>query len=329
MRIPPNYTLTPIHISLLSSIEALRLYFQSLEVKQPVLNKILTLNTLRSAVYSARIEGNSLLPEEVDENNSKDEQKEVKNVIMAYQYINRTINSSQQVTPQLIQQVHGVVMFGTTERTNSFRSHMEGIFSASGDLVYMPPAPTEVNGLVNQLIQYINTSSELFVLIKAFVSHLIFEKIHPFTDGNGRVGRLLVHALLEANGYSFGMPITFEEYIDTHKSNYYHVLDKGLSHVEEYLEFMLKAFLWATQVTKEKIQEEMQKKTVIILPPRQEELYLIIKDHRQVDFDFLHRRFMRIPERTLRYDLLILANRKLIIKVGKTRGSLYRINENS
>ena len=92
---------------------------------------------------------------------------------------------------------------------------------------------------------------------------------------------------------------------------------------------MLKAFLWATQVTKEKIQEEMQKKTVIILPPRQEELYLIIKDHRQVDFDFLHRRFMRIPERTLRYDLLILANRKLIIKVGKTRGSLYRINENS
>ncbi|MEK9179754.1 MAG: hypothetical protein AAB893_04785, partial [Patescibacteria group bacterium] len=63
------------------------------------------MNTLRSAVYSARIEGNSLLPEEVDENNSKDEQKEVKNVIMAYQYINRTINSSQQVTPQLIQQV--------------------------------------------------------------------------------------------------------------------------------------------------------------------------------------------------------------------------------
>lgn len=329
MRIPPIYTLSQTHISLLSSIEALRLYFQSLEIKQPILNKILTLNTLRSAVYSARIEGNTLLPEEIEVSSNQNEQKEITNVIKAYQYIDSNSTNSRDITTQLLLDLQGLVMNGSIAKKGAFRNHMEGIFNANGDLVYMPPAPTEVNLLISQMLNYTNASTEQFILVRAFISHLLFEKIHPFTDGNGRVGRLLVYALLQKNKFSFGMPITFEEYLDTHKNDYYQVLDRGLSNVEYYLEFMLKAFLWAVQETKVKIEDEMNKKNILILPPRQEELYLIIKDHKQVNFDFLHRRFMKIPERTLRYDLLILANKKLIIKVGKTRGSLYRINGNS
>lgn len=65
----------------------------------------------------------------------------------------------------------------------------------------------------------------------------------------------------------------------------------------------------------------------ILLPPRQEELYYVIRDHNMVSFDFLRRRFLKIPPRTLRYDLKKLSDKGFIVKIGKTKGSFYNINK--
>ncbi|OGF99694.1 hypothetical protein A3D78_06000 [Candidatus Gottesmanbacteria bacterium RIFCSPHIGHO2_02_FULL_39_14] len=80
-------------------------------------------------------------------------------------------------------------------------------------------------------------------------------------------------------------------------------------------------------LTWEQIKEEFIKRSQnehIILPPRQEEILAIIKDHMNVSFDFIQRRFYKVPARTLRYDLKKLAEKGLVIKVGITRGSFYR-----
>lgn len=66
---------------------------------------------------------------------------------------------------------------------------------------------------------------------------------------------------------------------------------------------------------------------MIVLPPRQEEIYLIIKDHRDINLDFIHRRFMAVPKRTLRYDLKRLQEKDLIVKVGVTNRVVYRAKE--
>jgi len=71
----------------------------------------------------------------------------------------------------------------------------------------------------------------------------------------------------------------------------------------------------------------MSKKETFFLPLRQEEIFNIIKDHAVVSFDFIRRRFLKIPERTLRYDLKKLGDLGLIIKIGKTKGCIYRIKE--
>ena len=65
----------------------------------------------------------------------------------------------------------------------------------------------------------------------------------------------------------------------------------------------------------------------IYLPPRQEEMFNIIKDHKIVNFNQIKRRFLEIPDRTLRYDLLALNKRGLIRKIGNTRGVYYHIND--
>jgi len=67
----------------------------------------------------------------------------------------------------------------------------------------------------------------------------------------------------------------------------------------------------------------MNKKEMILLPPRHEEILNIIKNHRLVSFDFIRRRFLKVPQRTLRYDLKRLVDKQLVVKIGKTKGSYY------
>ncbi len=88
---------------------------------------------------------------------------------------------------------------------------------------------------------------------------------------------------------------------------------------------MLKAFYSQTNKLKNQIESEISSKNIINLPLRQEEIYNIIKDHNSVSLNFIKRRFLKVPTRTLRYDLKKLTNKKLIVKIGKTKGSYYKI----
>jgi DNA-binding transcriptional ArsR family regulator len=88
---------------------------------------------------------------------------------------------------------------------------------------------------------------------------------------------------------------------------------------------MLTAFLRESKELKKQV-ESAQKGKETFLPPRQEEIYLIIKEHTVVSFDNIRRRFLKVPERTLRYDLKKLTEKKLIIKIGETRGSYYKLS---
>lgn len=91
---------------------------------------------------------------------------------------------------------------------------------------------------------------------------------------------------------------------------------------------MLKAFLSEIEKLSENIKEESSKKDLLFLPPRQEEILNIIKEQKIVSFDMIRRRFLKVPERTLRYDLKKLLDRGIIEKSGETRGRYYRENIN-
>ena len=181
----------------------------------------------------------------------------------------------------------------------------------------------DISKLLDELLTYTNSGSEKFPLIKAFIAHLVFEKIHPFLDGNGRVGRLLISLILKVKGWDFTFTIPFEECLDQNKSDYYYYLDIGLTDTNDYLVFMLNAYLAEIEKIKEHIEKESNKGE--FLPPRQEEISNIIKDHNAVSFDMIRRRFLKVPERTLRYDLKKLLDKDIIEKTGETKGRYYRI----
>src|SRR5207247_1712083 len=119
----------------------------------------------------------------------------------------------------------------------------------------------------------------------------------------------------KAKSYDLGFYIPFEEYLDAHRDEYYFYLDKGLQNIEEYIIFMLKSLLSQIEDTKRLLEIEMQKAQTLLLPPRQEEIYHLIQDHIVLSFDSVRRRFLKVPERTLRYDLKKLQDEGYIIKI--------------
>ncbi len=221
--------------------------------------------------------------------------------------------------------MHALVLNGLIEKQNlgKFRSEVSAIFNSAGIAVYMPPPPKQVLPLIEKLLKFINTSKEQFVPIKASLAHYVFEKIHPFLDGNGRVGRLLLQATLKKEGYDMKGLLSLEEYLDSHRSEYYSALEDPERDVTGFVEFMLEAIAETAQKAKELVLQKEKLDATDYLLPRRAEILNIIRDHQMVSFDTIRRRFVSIPERTLSYDLKKLQDAGLIRKRGATKGVYY------
>lgn len=274
---------------------------------------------LKSSLFSAKIEGNPLLLEEIEKTSKQKEKKEVFNILNAIKHIEKL--KIGKIAERHILALHQLVMKELSGDAGHFRNTPEAIFNQAGVAIAIFPPALEINSLIEKLLAYLNSDREKFLLIKALIGHLIFERIHPFVDGNGRVGRLLINLVLKADNFELMVP--FEEYIEEHKKEYYFYLEEGYKNPQDYLLFMLRGFLEKAEETK----GELTKKESddLLLPPRQEEIYRIIKEHQTITFDFLHRRFLAVPERTLRYDLEKLVDKELVTKIGRTNKSYYKI----
>ena len=327
MKPPPSYSVTPEMLVLIAKIESILLYIASLNIPKPLKDKIQRANLLKSSLFSARIEGNPLELSDVQVRDKKSQKKhEIFNILQATQFIGKKLQK-EKMNEKLLLRLHEYVLKNLSPDAGKFRLEPSAIFNQAGVAVYVPPPPKYIPKLLIRLFSYINSPQEKFPLVCAFIAHLIFEEIHPFLDGNGRVGRLLIAAIIKNRGWDITTVVPFEEYLDGHKEDYYFYLAQGMQNTNDYLLFMLDAFWQQTQTIKAQIEEELKKDQKVFLPLRQEEIYNIISDHKVASFDTIRRRFAKVPERTLRYDLKKLLDRGLIEKSGETKGRNYRVKK--
>jgi Fic family protein len=324
MLIPPKYFLTPKISELLAQIEANRQVINHVSIPPEIELNIRRKSTLKSSIFSARIEGNSLTLDElsgVPESNKK--KIEINNVLRSINYISE--KSINKIYIKDILGLHSMVMKGLQfEGVGKFRKTHEGVFTTGGTVIYHAPPPSLINSLVGRLIKYTNSSKERFIPIKAVLIHYVFEKIHPFVDGSGRVGRLLMLGALKKDGYGFKGILPFEEQIDKHREEYYRMLEEPERDVTNYIEFMLTVIKEASEESKNQIIAAQNVTYEDLLLPRRAEILRIINEHKVMNFDSIKRRFSKINERTLRYDIKKLTDGNLLKKLGTTRGVYYK-----
>lgn len=314
MIIPPKYTLTPEITASLQIIEACKAVIDSFPLPLEIERNIRRQSILKSALFSARIEGGG-------ENEKK---QEVYNILRALEQSHKNNND---ISTEYILQIHKTVMQGLIENPGQLRTEPSAIFNSAGIAVYIPPLPQQITPLLQQLIQFANSADESFVPIKAILCHYVFEKIHPFLDGNGRVGRVLLQTILENNGYGMKGLLPLEEYLDNNRSFYYQGLETPQNDVTEYVTLMLEAIAQTAKNAKELVMQKQDTLPEEYLLPRRAEIMAIIKDHKSVNFDFIRRRFLAVNERSLRYDLQQLQKKGFIKKLGATKGVYYEVTK--
>jgi Fic family protein len=330
MEIPPQFTITNKIITLLAKIEANKAYIQTLKIPDKIITNLTHLTLLKSSVYSAQIEGNSLTPDDIENTEEDDEKQyerqEIENIIQALTTLRENGIPDVIDVPYLLN-LHKLIMnkLVHTSQSGVIRREPSAIFDGNGNVIYMTPPPAELNKLIISLLHLINESNDLFPLIKAPLVHLCFEKIHPFLDGNGRVGRLIFQAILAKYHYHFNWLISIEELLQQKKHTYYYLLEQN--DATGFIEFMLEILLEESERLKNQIDELASPTEEDFLLPRRREILEIIRDHTVVSVEQIQRRFLKVPGRTLRYDIQQLEKQGLIRKIGTTRGAMYQIRK--
>lgn len=207
----------------------------------------------KEAVVTSQIEGTQatlidLLSHEDDLQQNAD-LEEICNYLAALNYGWGELTSSKglPLSFRLIKEAHRRLMKGVrgqNKMPGEFRTSQNWVGGLKpGDAAFVPPPPHEMIDCLNQLEEYFYKDDSIHPLIRVALIHVQFETIHPFLDGNGRIGRLLITLLL----YKYGLlrsPLLYVSlYFKKHRQEYYKLLNRVRTHGdwESWINYFLQA----------------------------------------------------------------------------------------
>ena len=224
----------------ITEIEKNRFQVSSVKLSKSIANKLRKNSKKKSSYASNKIEGNPLSEKQVDEVIDNDERKhfmkpeqEVRNYFLALNFLEKKIKKKEEFSKQLILDVQKLVEKGAAKEKIGLRGPMPpGVLfavydSQTGRPDYIPPEYCDIPKLLDELVEYVNTTDDHPLIVAAIV-HYQLVTIHPFEDGNGRTARLLSGYIMDLNGYGFNGIGSLEEYFAYDIDEYYESIQMGL-----------------------------------------------------------------------------------------------------
>jgi Fic family protein len=232
-----------------------------LTVLLPDVRFLLYLYVRKEALLSSQIEGTQssfvdvlLFENKVPTNVPKEDVKEVSNYVAAMQHGLRRLHGGFPLSLRLIREIHAILLRGgrgANRTPGEFRRSQNWIGgSRPGNASFVPPPPAEMMECLDRFERFLHDEKHrLPLLVEAGLVHVQFESIHPFLDGNGRLGRLLITLLLCAKRALKEPLLYLSLYFKTHRSRYYDLLQRVRTDGawEEWLQFFLEGMAATAQ----------------------------------------------------------------------------------
>ncbi|MDO4921268.1 MAG: Fic family protein [Phascolarctobacterium sp.] len=226
---------------------------ESLSFRIPSMNLFVSMYVRKEALLSSQIEGTQCTLEDIlnpyIEDNTNRDISDVVNYIRATEFALKRLKTLP-LCNRLIKETHAVLLEsvrGQEKNPGEFR-YSQNWIGGQGSTIknarYIPPNPDDMLNSMSDLEKYINSNDTLDSLIQAALIHYQFETIHPFLDGNGRVGRLLITLFLMEKGILSTPALYISYYLKMNRIEYYDRMTqvRRTGNYEQWVTFFLQAF---------------------------------------------------------------------------------------
>ncbi len=240
----------------------------------------------------------------------------------------------------ILQEVHRLTVKGILSESEA--GHYRNVKvvirnTATGEISFRPPPPTEVPLLIEELFEWLASAEgqQVHPLLRGGLLHYELARIHPFTDGNGRTARAMTLLLLYLEGYEVKKFFALEEYYDKYPEEYYTALQSVATTGE--LTSWLEYFTLGISIEFSRIKTLVQKLSLdlhlkhtlgghqITLTDRQIRLVEYIEKYGSLGMKDARDILTDVSEDTILRDLRSLVQENLLIKKGNTKGSKYQL----
>ena len=240
----------------------------------PDINFFIKMHITKEATTSSRIEGTQTNMEEafVKKENLDPEKRSDWDAVHNYiQAVNYSIKKLKElpISTWLIKETHGLLLQGVRgehKLPGSYRSSQNWIGATLKDAAFVPPHHSDLDALLSDMEQFLhNDDVPVPPLIKIGIIHYQFETIHPFLDGNGRMGRLLITLFLVSTGLLHQPALYVSDFFERNRSHYYDYLHRVRTHnnMEQWLKFFLSGILETSEKSIQTFKDIIQLKDKI------------------------------------------------------------------